>query len=189
MLPQCAQVNFCVFTVAVRQRFSSIVFPVSVSFAVEGQRTSKLLMFRPVFVFGLRGGSKKNLVAMSESINDASFGGVVGRHLHFHPVADRKANETLAHFAGNVRENEMVVRQRDAKHGPGEHRHNGALQFDGLFRIHHVVDAFQSRRGRSLRPLQTNRFTGDYRQKGASRRKDADALRVDALRSQLMRGR
>jgi len=64
MLPQCAQVNFCVFILAVRQRFSSIVLPVSVSFEVEGQRTSKLLMLGPAFGFGRRGGSKKNRVAM-----------------------------------------------------------------------------------------------------------------------------
>src|SRR5215467_15209458 len=61
--PQCAQVNFCVFTVAVCQRVSSIVLPVSVSFEVEGQRTSRLLMLRRVFAFARRGGSKKNLVA------------------------------------------------------------------------------------------------------------------------------
>jgi hypothetical protein len=91
-------VNFCVFTFAVRQRFSSIVRPVSVSFDVEGQRTSKLLMLAPAFGFGRRGGSKKNLLAMSESINNASFGGVVGRHLHFYPVPECKANETLAHL-------------------------------------------------------------------------------------------
>jgi hypothetical protein len=120
-------VNFCIFTVAVCQSFSSIVLPVSVSLDVEGQRTSKLLMLAPAFAFGRRGGSKKNRVAMSESINDASFGGVIGRHLHFHPVANREANETLAHLSGNVCENEMVVRERDTKHGPGEHRHDGAL--------------------------------------------------------------
>src|SRR6266480_2014213 len=63
-LPQWAQVNFCVFTLAVGQRFSSIVLPVSVSFDVEGQRTSKLLMLGPTFIFGRRGGSKRNLVAI-----------------------------------------------------------------------------------------------------------------------------
>jgi hypothetical protein len=60
--PQCAQVNLCVFSFAVDQRFSSIVRPVSVSFDVERQRTSKLLMVGPVFTFGRRGGSNRNLV-------------------------------------------------------------------------------------------------------------------------------
>lgn len=55
-----------------------MVFPVSVSFDVEGQRTSKLLIFKPDFVFGRRrGGSKKNRVAMSETVNDAGLGSVV----------------------------------------------------------------------------------------------------------------
>jgi hypothetical protein len=89
-----------------------------VSFDVEGQRTSKLLMLGRAFAFDRRGGSKKNLVAMSESINDARPGGVVWRHLHFHPVTDREADKALAHFAGYMRENEMIVRERDPKHGP-----------------------------------------------------------------------
>jgi hypothetical protein len=33
----------------------------------------------------------------------------------------------------------MIVRECDAKHGSGEHRHDGPLQFDGFFRIHSVV--------------------------------------------------
>ena len=120
---------------------------VSVSFEVEGQRTSKLLILGSVFSFDRRGGSNKNLVAMSESINDASFGAVVGRHLHFHPVPNRKANEPpVAHLPANVRENETVVRKRDTKHGPGEHRHDGALQFDRFFGVHNfdVGDAGNS---------------------------------------------
>jgi len=126
---------------ALCQRFSSIVCPVSVSFDVEGQRTIKLLMLGPAFTFGRRGGSKKNLVAISESINNASFGGVVGRHLHFYSITDRKTNKAFAHLAGNVRENEMIVRKRDAKHGSRKHRQDGALQFDSFFGTRHVVDA------------------------------------------------
>jgi hypothetical protein len=133
------QVTFCVFNFAIGQRFASIVLPVSVSFDVDGQRTSKLLMLGLVFDFGRRGGSKKNRVAILESINDAGFGGVVRRHLHFHPVPNCKPNETFAHLPGNVRENEMIVRERNAKHGSGEHRHDGSLQLNGFFRIHSVV--------------------------------------------------
>jgi hypothetical protein len=131
-------VNLCVFTLAVGQRFSSIVLPVSVSFDVEGQRTSKLLMFRPIFLFGRRGGSNKNLVAMSESINDARPGGVVGRHLHFYSITDRQTNKAFAHFAGNMRKNKVIVRERDPKHGPWQDCRNRALQLDGFFRIHDV---------------------------------------------------
>src|SRR5438045_2960117 len=73
---------------------------------------------------------------MSDSINDTSFGGVIGRHLHFHPVANREADETLPHLSGNVCENEMIVREGNAKHGSGKHRHDGALQLNGFFRVH-----------------------------------------------------
>ena len=65
MLPQWAQVNFCVFSLTAAQRSSSIVLPVSVSFDVEGQRTSKLLKLGPTFGLGRRGGSNKNLVAIN----------------------------------------------------------------------------------------------------------------------------
>jgi len=75
---------------------------------------------------------------MSESINNTSFGGVVGRHLHFHPVADCKANESLAHPSRDVCENKMVIRECDAKHRSGKHRLDGTLNFNGLFRIHDV---------------------------------------------------
>ncbi len=127
MLPQCAQVNFCAFILAVCQRFSSIVRPVSVNFDVEGQRTSRLLMLGPAFGFGRRGGSNRNRVGILESINDAGFGGVVRRHLHFHPVANCKPNKAFAHLSRNVGKNKMVVGERDAKHRSGEHCRDDAL--------------------------------------------------------------
>ena len=122
-------------------------------------------MLGPVFTFGRRGGSKRNLVAISESINDARLAGVVRRHLHFHPVTDGKTNEAFAHLTGDVRENEMIVRERDTKHGPGQHRHNGALQFDGFFGIHNFVGGFRSCRGAvSFRRLAREVACAPYRQ-------------------------
>ena len=59
--------NFCAFTFVVGQRFSSTVRPVSVSFEVEGQRTSKVLRLGRTFTFGRRGGSNKNRVAIGQS--------------------------------------------------------------------------------------------------------------------------
>ena len=81
--------NFCFLTLVVDQRFSSTVRPVSVNFDVEGQRTSKLLMPEFSFAFGRRGGSNKNLVAMSESVNDPRLGRIVGRHLHLYSISNR----------------------------------------------------------------------------------------------------
>ena len=143
--PQCAQVNFCVFSFTVGQDFSSIVLPVSVSFDVEGQRTSKLLILGPAFTFGRRGGSNRNLVGILESVNDTSFRSVVRRHLHFHSITNRKPNETFSHLSGNMRKNQTLVCERDAKHGSGQHHHNGALQLDCFLRIHHGVCFRQGR--------------------------------------------
>jgi len=136
VLPQCAQVNFWMVILAVSQRFSSIVCPVSVSFEVEGQRTSKLLILRPAFAFGRRGRSKKNLCPISEPIHNARFGDVVWRHLHFYAITDCQTNKAFAHFPWDMRKDQMVVRKRDAKHGPGKHRHDGAFHFNGFFGIH-----------------------------------------------------
>jgi hypothetical protein len=57
--PQWVQVNFCGFIFAAAQSFCSMVQPVSVSFDVEGQRTSKLFKSAPAFGFGRRRGGSK----------------------------------------------------------------------------------------------------------------------------------
>jgi len=50
---QWGQVNLGVLTLAAAQSASSIVWPVGVSFAVEGHLTSSRLITGPVFAFGL----------------------------------------------------------------------------------------------------------------------------------------
>ncbi len=95
-------------------------------------------MLGPAFAFGRRGGSKKNRLAISEPINDARLGCIVGRHLHFYSITNRQSDETLAHLPGDMRENEMVVGKRNSKHGSRKHRHDGALYLNGLFRIHDI---------------------------------------------------
>jgi hypothetical protein len=37
-----------------------------------------------------------------------------------------------------MRENQAIVRERDAKHGSGQHHRDGALQLDRFLRIHHA---------------------------------------------------
>jgi hypothetical protein len=95
-------------------------------------------MLGPTFGFGRRGGSNKNLVAMSEPINNARLGGVVRRHFHFHSITNCKPNKTFAHLSGNVRENQMLIRKCDAEHRSWKHHHDGTLQYDRLLRIHDV---------------------------------------------------
>ncbi len=96
-------------------------------------------MLTAPFAFGRRrGGSKKNRVAISEPINDARLGGIVGRHLHLYSITDCQTNKAFAHPARDMRENKALVRKRDAKHGSWKHRHDSAFHFDGFFRIHDV---------------------------------------------------
>jgi hypothetical protein len=89
-----------------------------------------------VFGFERRGGSNRNLIATSESINDSRFGGVVRGHFHSHPITDCKSDETFAHLSGNVREHKMIVRERDTKHGPRQDHRDGTFQLDRFLRIH-----------------------------------------------------
>lgn len=72
---------------------------------------------------------------MSEAVNNPRFGGIVWRHLHSHTIADRQTNETFSHFARNMREHEMIIRQRDPKHRSGQHVRDRSLQLDRLFRV------------------------------------------------------
>jgi hypothetical protein len=141
--PQCEQVNFCVFTVSVCQCFSSTVFPVSVSFEVEGQRTSRLLI--PGRVFACLGGSKKNRVAILKSITNERSGDIVERHFYFHVVSNRYPNKSPAHSAGCMGDNEMVVGPETWPQAGPSYR---PFQFHSFFRTH-SVDV-----GSSLRPLE-----------------------------------
>ena len=64
------------------------------------------------------------------------FGRVVGRHFHFHAVADDEADEAFPHFAGDVGEDDLFVDgQLDLEHGAGQHLHDGAVHFDFAFGI------------------------------------------------------
>ena len=96
-----------------------------------------------------------------------------------------------------MRENEMIVRERDTKHGAGEHHHDDALHCDRLFRFYHECLSLGTRVTPIADPGATHKVLrqrgginsasiGDYRRRDAYRRRrrreDADALRVDALR-------
>jgi hypothetical protein len=138
---------------------------------------------------------------MLEAVNNPRFGSIVGRHLHSYAIAYRQANETFAHFAGNVGKNKMIVRKRDPKHRSGQHRGDRSFNRDCFLRIHHwricgaslLIHRCHDASG--IVALQFPEFTGDYsrmnadRRRRRRRRKDADVPRGDALRSQLTRGR
>ena len=76
-------------------------------------------MTGPVFTFRVELVAK-NFIFLCEPINDTRLFDIVRRHLEFYTIANRKANKTFAHFSGNVREHETLVRQRNAKHRAGK---------------------------------------------------------------------
>ena len=52
--------------------------------------------------------------------------------MEFYTIADCEANKTFAHFAGNVRQHEMFIRQSHAKHCAGENRCDRSFHLDSL---------------------------------------------------------
>lgn len=181
--PQCEQVNFCVFTVSLCQCFSSTVFPVSVSFEVEGQRTSRLLI--PGRVFACFGGSKKKRVAILKSINNARSGGVVGRHFHLHAVSDCYPNKSLAHSAGYTGENEMLVGKSDAKYGPRRDRRDRAsssIAFSELIISMSVGVCAHSEPGAQVLTKVDSESIFESWRNSVSHRESADLRRAGALR-------
>ena len=84
----------------------------------------------------------------SEAEGDASLGGIVGRHFHFHAVADDEFDEAFAHFARDVGEHDELIGEFDTELGASEDLHDGALDLDGSFRI--VVDLTGSAQGRAV---------------------------------------
>src|SRR5437764_15091168 len=76
---QCGQLNLLLLIFAAAHSSSRMVWPLGVSFAVEGQRMSKRLITGP-FAFGAVGRAKKciNKNWLAEPINDARFIDIVG---------------------------------------------------------------------------------------------------------------
>jgi hypothetical protein len=124
-------------TLAAAHKLSSIVLPVGVSFAVEGHLTKMRLMIGLFVSFGAV--VAKNFITkipLAKPINDARFVDIVGGHFQFHPVADGEANKAFAHLSGNVGENEMFVRELNAKHCARENGNDFSFQLDRFPGIH-----------------------------------------------------
>ena len=65
---------------------------------------------------------------------DARLGEVVLRHLHFHAIAGGQADETLAHLARDMGQDDVLaVVQLDTKHRAGQHCRDAAFDLNGLF--------------------------------------------------------
>jgi hypothetical protein len=110
-----------------------MVWPVTASLAVAGQRTSSRLITGPVFIFRTAGVPKNFILFLLEAVDDTRLINVVRRHLKFNAIADGKSNKSFAHFPGNVREDKMLVGERNPEHGAGQDRHDRSFQLEGFF--------------------------------------------------------
>ena len=69
---------------------------------------------------------------LPEPIDDPRLREIVRRHFQLHAIARGETDESLAHFARDVREHEVLVRQLHAKHGSGEDGRYFTLDFDDI---------------------------------------------------------
>ena len=60
------------------------------------------------------------------SIGDARLVQIVRRHFDVVLVADADADEIFPHFARDMSQNLMTIRQRDQEHGAGQHLRHAA---------------------------------------------------------------
>jgi len=74
--------------------------------------------------------------ALAESIYDPRLVDIVRRHFQLHPVANGEADKTFPHFARDMGEDNVIVRQADPKHGAGEHGGNQSFQLQLFFEWH-----------------------------------------------------
>src|SRR4051812_8795869 len=71
-----------------------------------------------------------------EAVRDPTLGEVVGRQLDEHLVADQHADAVLAHLAGGMAENLMIVLEADAEHGVGQKLDHLAAHLEQFFLGH-----------------------------------------------------
>ena len=80
-----------------------------------------------------------------DSIHDARFLGVVGRHLDFDAVTGDQTDESLPHFPGNVREDEVAIVQLDSEHGSRKNGVNRSFQLYSIVVFIHNCDGAEYR--------------------------------------------
>jgi hypothetical protein len=87
---------------------------------------------------------------LPEPPGDARLVQIVGRHFHFHAVADGQAHPAFAHFAADGREDEMLVVQFDAEHRAGQHGRDATFDFNVFFSHESIVEPVSN--GRVIPP-------------------------------------
>src|SRR4051794_21360845 len=68
-----------------------------------------------------------------QSIRDPRLAEIVGGHLQADAITDREPDEMLAHFAGKMGQNLVLIVQPDTKHGSRQNRRDGTFYLNGLF--------------------------------------------------------
>jgi hypothetical protein len=71
--------------------------------------------------------------AIFDAERDPRFVQIVRTHLHLHPISGRDLDVVLAELSGNVSEDNVAVRQFDAKHRPGQHGDDLSFYFDRVW--------------------------------------------------------
>ena len=94
--------------------------------------------------------------ALLEAIGNTAFGQVVRRQLDQDFVADEHADAILAHFAGGMAKDLVIVFEPNAEHCVGEQLHNLTAQFKQFFLCQNNPIGMKKSRG----PLLRNRAKG-----------------------------
>ena len=81
----------------------------------------------------LPGSFHRFFLGLPQTVGNPRLVQIVGGHLHFYAVADRKPDPALAHLATDGGQNEMLVLEFDAEHGAGEHSRDATFHFDMFF--------------------------------------------------------
>src|SRR5947208_17180440 len=111
-----------------------MVWPVTASLAVAGQRTSSRLITGPVFIFRTAGVPKN--FSLLQAVDDTRLINVVRRHLKFNAIADGKSNKSFPHFPANVRQDKMFVGESNPTHAPATYRHYRSFPLAGFSCTH-----------------------------------------------------
>src|ERR1051325_12063140 len=120
---------------------------------------------------------------MAES--NPTFAEVVRRKLNIHLIADADADEILAHFARNVGENFMFVRQGHAKHRSWQDLGDRANNLNWLFLFHATNSAIM---GQSLIKSRSRRAVKAGPGKRATAIENSASLATDRCSQEFRRG-
>src|SRR5262245_54536130 len=95
-----------------------------------------------------------------ESIGDTTLGQVVRRHLDQHLVAGKHPDTVLAHAAGGVSDDLVLVLELDAESGVREQLRHDTRKFQQLFLCHPLPSDFRAKGTRTASPREGAETSG-----------------------------